>query len=83
MPSSNPLISLEDAQGSTLFAGPVVQQGTLPTSGYSSTMNASQVNAAGTAENVALHVGVIIAMALIGVYVLKASGFKFVLAVGS
>lgn len=40
----------------------------------------TQVNAAGTTEAVAVHVAVVIAFALIGVYVLRASGFKFVVA---
>jgi hypothetical protein len=38
------------------------------------------VNASGTSEAVAAHVAVVIAFALIGVYVLRASGFKFVVA---
>lgn len=42
----------------------------------------TEVNAAGTAENVALHVAVIVALALVGVYVFKASGFRFVVAAG-
>ncbi len=37
-------------------------------------------NAAGTSDNVALHVAMIVAFALVGVYVLRASGFKFVVA---
>ena len=43
---------------------------------------ASSTNAAGTAENVALHVALIVAAAMIGVYVLRASGFRFVAAGG-
>lgn len=38
------------------------------------------VNAAGTSESVATHVAAVIAFALLGVYVLRASGFKFVVA---
>lgn len=41
---------------------------------------ASQQNAAGSAENLALHVAMIVAFALVGVYVFRASGFKFVVA---
>ena len=37
-------------------------------------------NAAGTAENVAMHVALIVALAMVGVYVLRQSGFKFVVA---
>lgn len=37
-------------------------------------------NAAGTAENLALHVAMIVAFALVGVYLLRASDFKFVVA---
>lgn len=37
-------------------------------------------NAAGTQENVAMHVAFIVALALIGVYALKQSGFKFAVA---
>lgn len=42
----------------------------------------SDVNAAGTSENVALHVAAVIAFALVGVYILRQSGFKFVVAGG-
>lgn len=95
MPSVNPYMA-SDAQGSTLFAAPVVQQGTLPTSSYQAPaapanplmdvnpVGASQstVNAAGTAENVALHVALIVAFAMVGVYIFRASGFRFVVAGG-
>lgn len=43
-------------------------------------VTANSVNAAGTSENVAMHVALIAAAALIGVYVLRQSGFKFVVA---
>jgi hypothetical protein len=39
-------------------------------------------NAAGTSENVAMHVAIIVALALVGVYVLRQSGFRFVVAAG-
>lgn len=45
---------------------------------YEGTVN--QTNAAGSYEPVATHVAVIIAFALIGVWALRASGFKFVVA---
>lgn len=37
-------------------------------------------NAAGTSEDVALHVALIAAFALVGVWALRSSGFKFVVA---
>ena len=45
--------------------------------------NANAQNAAGTVENAAVHVAVIIALALIGVYALRQTGFRFVLAAGA
>jgi hypothetical protein len=45
-----------------------------------SSASTSQVNAAGTSENVAMHVAVIVALALVGVYVFRQSGFKFAVA---
>lgn len=42
--------------------------------------SASATNAAGTSENIAMHIAFIVALALIGVYVFRASGFKFVVA---
>jgi hypothetical protein len=87
-------MALEDAQGQTMFAAPVIQQHTLPTTSAQqrpqpanpidalNPMGSSQstVNAAGTAENLALHVALLVAFAMIGVYVFRASGFKFVVA---
>jgi hypothetical protein len=43
----------------------------------------TNTNAAGTSENISMHVAVLVAIALIGVYVLRQSGFKFVVAVGA
>jgi hypothetical protein len=45
---------------------------------YETTDNA--VNAAGTDEPLAVHVAALVAFALLGVYVLRMTGFKFVVA---
>ena len=42
----------------------------------------NDTNAAGTQEALALHVAAIIVLALVGVYVLRGTGFKFVVAAG-
>lgn len=47
---------------------------------YSGTVN--DTNAAGTQEALAAHVAAVIAFALLGVFVLRATGFKFVVAGG-
>lgn len=44
------------------------------------TGGAQTTNAAGTSENVAMHVAALVAFALIGVYLLRQSGFKFAVA---
>jgi hypothetical protein len=41
---------------------------------------ATGTNAAGTSENVAMHVAIIVALSLLGIYMLRQSGFKFVAA---
>lgn len=46
-------------------------------------MSPDSTNAAGTSENVAMHVAVIVALALIGVFVLRQSGFRFVVGAGA
>lgn len=40
-------------------------------------------NAAGTSENVAMHVAILIAVALIGVFVFRQAGIRFAFAVGA
>lgn len=47
---------------------------------YEGTVN--DTNAAGTQEALAMHVAAIVVFALLGVYVLRGTGFKFVVAVG-
>jgi len=47
---------------------------------YTGTVN--DTNAAGTQEALAAHVAAVIAFALIGVFVMRWSGFKFVVAAG-
>jgi len=51
--------------------------------GVSNSMSPDSTNAAGTSENVAMHVAVIVALALIGVFVLRQSGFRFVVGAGA
>lgn len=86
MPAVNPLIDIY-----TSDAAPVVQQATLPgtiTTGWRPAVNpfsggtGTTTNAAGTNENVAAHIALIIAVAIAGVFILRQSGFKFVVAGG-
>lgn len=44
--------------------------------------NTSGVNAAGTSENVSLHLAILIVLALVGVFVLRQSGVRFAVAAG-
>lgn len=85
MPAVNPLIDY----GQPVAATPAVVQNPSPAASQAGGMmqpvapdQNTQVNAAGTSENVALHVAALVAFALIGVYVLRQSGFKFVVAGG-
>ena len=82
MPYANPII---DASAPPVFVpnqAPAVAG--YPAGGavnpYGGTVNST--NAAGTSEPLAAHVAAVIAFALLGVYVLRATGFKFVVAVG-
>lgn len=95
-PFIDPGINVEATDGSPVnfTAGlPTLQQAVRPASAQAGIggrfegwiMNAagnsaSTVNAAGTSENVALHVAAVIAFALVGVYLLRQSGFKFAVA---
>ncbi len=96
MPAVNPFIdpgvNLEATDGSPVAFTPSVytlrnqdpRPGALA-QGLSNLMNATSptatsVNAAGTSENVAMHVAIIVALALLGVYVFRQSGFKFAVA---
>lgn len=83
MPAVNPLIALgipapaaPAGQAATASGGQSGSRLVQPVSPDQTT----QVNAAGTSENVAMHVALMVATAMIGVYVLKQSGFKFVVA---
>lgn len=81
MPHSNPLIA-----GAPIFvpnqapasAAPYDPSGGATVNPYEGTVN--DTNAAGTQEQLAMHVGVLIIAALAGVYVLRFLGFKFVMA---
>lgn len=83
MPASNPLIDgapffvPNQAPASTAPYHPDGGGGMNP---YQGTVN--DTNAAGTQEALAMHVAAIVVLALVGVYVLRGTGFKFVVAVG-
>lgn len=89
MPSSNPLFGTVppytltgtypqiDVLETGIPAG-IVSPGTV----YQSPSNTSGVNAAGTSENVALHLAILVIVALVGVYVLRQSGVRFAVAGG-
>lgn len=95
MPAVNPFIdpgfNVEAIDGSPVLYGPsaytIRQQDPRPGAIASPSMNVgapttSQTNASGTSENVAMHVAVIVVLALLGVYALNKSGFRFVVAGG-
>ena len=81
MPGANPLID-----GAPVFVPNQAPASTAPfdpaggasVNPYETTDNA--INAAGTQEPLATHVAAVVAVALIGVYVLRMTGFKFVVA---
>jgi hypothetical protein len=81
VPASNPLIAgvpmwvPNQAPASTAPYDPAGGGAVNPYAG-----NDSATNAAGTAEPVATHVALVVAFALLGVYVLRVTGFKFVVA---
>lgn len=83
MPAANPLIDgapvfvPNQAPASTAPFHPDGGRAVNPYQG-----SANDVNAAGTSEHVAAHVAAVVIFALLGVYALRATGFKFVVAVG-
>jgi hypothetical protein len=83
VPSSNPLIAgapvfvPNQAPASTAPYDPGGGGGMNP---YQGTVN--DTNAAGTQEALAMHVAAVVVLALLGVYVLRGTGFKFVVAAG-
>lgn len=97
MPSINPLVDL-DLYNPIWGGNPGNKDGGEPrtpswhlsaghhsladTQGFMSPDNSNQTNAAGTAENTAMHVALLVAVAGIGVYVLRQTGFRFVVAAG-
>lgn len=87
MPAVNPYIDTDLDPGAELASGrqQAARAGALASAAPIAIMNSApaqntQVNAAGTSENVALHVASIITLALIGIYILRQSGFRFVAA---
>lgn len=90
MPAVNPFIdpgfNIEALDGSPVNFAPSAytlrQQDPRPgaLAAVMQTNSSTSVNAAGTSENVAMHVAFIVALALIGVYALRQSGFKFAVA---
>lgn len=95
MPSVNPLIDDNPTAapvGDPGLPGRVLNQSPTSTASYTALDRGSVVNpyqgtvndtnAAGTQEAVAAHVAVVIIFALVGVYVLRGTGFKFVVAAG-
>lgn len=49
---------------------------------YGSPGTSTSTNAAGTSENVAMHLAVLVALALIGIFVFRQAGIRFAFAVG-
>lgn len=90
MPSENPIIGTGGYEWGSLGlpSSPVYQSG-LPSAGVSTSVmygnpdTTSMTNAAGTNENVAMHVAVLVAIALIGIFVFRQAGIRFAFAVGA
>ena len=82
MPSVNPFIANHDGTsvldpgmaGGRVTEAPLITNIPMPTD--------NSTNAAGTSESVALHVALLVTTALLGVYLFRASGFRFVVAAG-
>lgn len=83
MPAANPFIDgapifvPNQAPASTAPYDPTGGGGVNP---YQGTVN--DTNAAGTQEAVASHVAILVVLAIAGVFVLRYTGFKFVVAAG-
>ncbi len=90
MPAQNPYIGTDPGHSQWGASGPdpiidVIETGlpsAITTTVFTTPTNNSGVNAAGTSENVALHVAVLIALALVGVFVFRQAGVKFAVAAG-
>lgn len=92
MPSVNPLITSFDGSAQVFSPGieSLMDQQIAPgalTAGSEAQMNVgaisgSTVNAAGSSENVALHVALFVITGLVGVYGLNKLGFRAMVAVG-
>lgn len=90
MPAANPFIdnSIPGNTGSvgnlSLTTAQYAAAGTAAVADamYTSPISQNQVNAAGTSENVAMHVAIIIVLALVGLFIFRKSGFRFAVAAG-
>lgn len=86
MPSANPFIDMGGDQRSGPMLGLTTAQysqpGTAAVSMFTSPSSQTTTNAAGTSENVAMHVAIIIALALVAIFVFRQSGFRFAVAAG-
>lgn len=92
MPAENPFLG--DPTGNehslSIFGIPIidVKQSGSPSAPVSNTLmygtpdTGSMTNAAGTSENIAIHLAVLVTLALIGVFVLRQAGIRFAFAVG-
>lgn len=85
MPQVNPLLTAEEGPGLLPGVGPATApQTAVPaaiTTGGDEQMNTStvsphEVNAAGTSQNVAAHVAVIVLVAMGGIYLIRHVGFE-------
>lgn len=81
MPSANPFT--DHGNGPVLSFAQVVQAGTAAVDDmYTSPNSVTGANAAGTSENVALHLAILVVICLALVFVLRQSGFRFAVAAG-
>ena len=89
MPAENPIIGTGGYEFGSLGLPTVnVYQSGLPSATasnamYSSADTASMSNAAGTNEAIATNLAVLIAVALIGIFVFRQAGIRFAFAVGA
>jgi len=89
VPAENPIIGTGQYEvGSLGFPTVNVYQSGLPSAPASNAMygspdTTSMTNAAGTNENIAMNLAVLIVLALVGVFVLRKAGIRFAFAVGA
>lgn len=89
MPAANPFIDNSIPGNAAGWGNIALSTAQYPVAGvaavgtmFTSPTSQNTTNAAGTSENVAMHVAVIIVLALVGLFIFRQSGFRFAVAAG-